>query len=142
MELRANLGLYRSQRRQACPAPTTGSTNRPRRRANLGADYRLRGLPLTLGGNFNWVPAYHHAAGGRPAPSPSAAKRRGDAYALWTFSPAVGLRLLASNLVPRDLRHREPERQRQPGQRPAERTRVVSGGPTYTNWQLRLELKL
>ena len=26
--------------------------------ANLGADYRLRSLPLGVGGNFNWVPAY------------------------------------------------------------------------------------
>jgi outer membrane receptor for ferrienterochelin and colicins len=48
-----------------CTAAKRGRRARPDNRldeqsagtANLGADYRLRGTPLTLGGNLNWVPA-------------------------------------------------------------------------------------
>jgi iron complex outermembrane receptor protein len=63
-------------------------------------------------------------------------KRVFDAYALWTFSPSAALRLLASNLGPDDY---------------VTGNSITAGGlvnqaittsPTYTNWQLRLELKL
>lgn len=58
-----------------------------------------------------------------------------DAYALWTFSPTVGLRLLASNLVPRDY---ESSNQFDTA---TQRETSRNAGPSYTNWQLRLELK-
>jgi iron complex outermembrane receptor protein len=64
-----------------------------------------------------------------------------DAYALWTFSPTVGLRLLGSNLSPRDYANTTADDLRTPAGA-NERTTVRSNGPSYVNWQLRLELKL
>ena len=61
---------------------------------------------------------------------------------LWAFSPAVGLRLMANNLVPRDYATETFNDIDNPLSRLTERTQVVSGGPSYTNWQMRLELKL
>ncbi len=63
-------------------------------------------------------------------------RRIADAFALWTFNPAVGLRLTASNLAP--------------GESVDTSTVIVgslretstSTAPSYVNWQLRLELKL
>jgi hypothetical protein len=84
-----------------------------------------------MGGNLNIVPGYttqladdQRARTGR--------KSEFDAFALWNFSPAVGLRLLASNLTARDY----------------ESSNTIAGetarsyGSTHTNWQLRLELKI
>ncbi len=116
VELRANVSLYRSQV-DSVPGPDNRLDEQAKATANLGADYRLRGLPLTLGGNFNWVPATTTRLAADQTTRPTT-KRQWDAYALWAFNPEVGLRLMANNLLPRDLRHREPERQRQPGQRP------------------------
>jgi iron complex outermembrane receptor protein len=67
-------------------------------------------------------------------------KRVWDAYALWTISPAVALRLLGNNLVARDYTNTTiSETQTLPAN---ERTTVASTGPSYINWALRLELKL
>ena len=64
-----------------------------------------------------------------------------DAYLLWTFNPAVALRLLGSNLDPRDYTNTGvSEVQVKSGAN--ERTSSSSTGPSHTNWALRLELKL
>jgi iron complex outermembrane receptor protein len=81
------------------------------------------------------VPGYRTQLSAEQATTVST-KQVWDAFALWTFSPSVGLRVLASNLAPLDyvatnaitvdtLR---------------ESTRTVN--PGSTNWQVRLELKL
>ena len=63
-----------------------------------------------------------------------------DAYALWTFNPATALRVLANNLAPRDYTNSSVTDVAVAGA--TERTSVRSTGPSYVNWQLRLELKL
>ena len=73
--------------------------------ANLGADYRLAGKPLTLGGNL------HFKGGGRSRASSQllawqGARRELDLYALWTFSDQLRLRVSGANLL------RQPERTR------------------------------
>ena len=136
VDLRTNLSLFHS-RVKSVPGPDNRLDQQPRATANLGADYRWRGLPLTVGGNLNWTPGYttrllenQWAFTGR--------KRVADAYALWVFNPALQLRLSASNLAPLDY---------------DTGTRVLSveGGGTetadtaarsYVAWQLRLEMKL
>jgi len=88
-------------------------------------------LPLSLGGNLNIVPGYATQLA-EDQRTRTGSKREFDAFALWTFNPAVGLRLLASNLLARDY----------------ESSNTIDGetarsfGPSYTNWQLRLELKI
>jgi iron complex outermembrane receptor protein len=63
-------------------------------------------------------------------------KRVWDAFALWTFSPTVGLRLLGSNLAPQDYVNTNTL------QLGTLRESASTLSPSFTNWQLRLELKL
>ncbi|MBE0547530.1 MAG: TonB-dependent receptor, partial [Rubrivivax sp.] len=140
VELRANVSLYRS-RVDGVPGPDNRLDEQARGTANLGADYRLRGSPLTLGGNLNWVPATTTRLAADQTTS-TTTKRQWDLFALWAFSPQVGLRLMANNLLPRGYETTSLNDSDNPASGLVERTRVVSGGPSYTNWQLRLELKL
>jgi iron complex outermembrane receptor protein len=145
VELRHNLAFYRS-RVQGIAGPDNRLDQQSPITANIGADYRLRSLPLTLGGNLNVVPGYRTQLAGDRAVTVSS-KRVFDAFALWTFSPEVALRLLASNLAPRDYTNRNEFDYDQPSATlpitttPLRET-AISRGPSYTNWQLRLELKL
>ena len=138
VEVRANLSLYDSKVK-AVPGPDNRLDQQAKATGNLGADYRLRALPLTLGGNVNWVPGYTTRTDVDQSVAVST-KRVWDAYALWTFNPSTGLRLLASNLLPRDYTNTTLSDLRSASA--AERTTVASTGPSYLNWQLRLELKL
>ena len=140
VELRHNLALFRS-RVDGIPGPDNRLDQQAKLTANLGADYRLRGTPLTLGGNLNFVPGYRTQLAADRAVTTDG-KRIFDAFALWTFSPSVGLRLLASNLAPRVNEGRTDfDYALTPGGALLRET-ASSYGPTYTNWQLRLELKL
>ncbi len=134
VELRANLSLFRS-RVDGVPGPDNRLDSQAKATANFGADYRFRGMPLTLGGNLNWVPGYRTQLSAEKAASVSG-KRVFDAYGLWTFNPATALRVLASNAAPQDY---------------LTSSAVITStlneiaqttAPTHTNWQVRLELKL
>jgi iron complex outermembrane receptor protein len=134
VELRSNLSVYRS-RVDGVPGPDNRLDSQAKATANLGADYRFRGVPLTVGGNINWVPGYRTRLSEEEVVTVSR-KRVVDAYALWAFSPTVGLRVLASNLSPEDY---------------VSTRQFVSNGLNnlasttsdgQVNWQLRLELKL
>ncbi|MBC8056769.1 MAG: TonB-dependent receptor, partial [Rhizobiales bacterium] len=57
IDLRANASAFRS-RVKAVPGPDNRLDQQPGYTANLGADYRVPGRPLTIGGNLNWTPAY------------------------------------------------------------------------------------
>ena len=134
VELRNNLSLFRSRVAEV-PGPDNRLDEQPRATANIGADYRFRGTPLTLGGSLNLTPGY------RTQVSPlqdreAGAKRQFDAYALWVFNPGVQLRLLASNLAAADYVSTNAV------EAAGLRTQAVSTTPTAINWQLRLELKL
>jgi iron complex outermembrane receptor protein len=136
VDVRSNLSVFRS-RVKAVPGPDNRLDQQPGGTANLGADYRWRGTPLTIGGNLNWTPGYatrllenQWAFTGR--------KRVVDAYALWTFSPAAQLRLSASNLGPLDYATGTRVLNLQTGATEAAETVARS----YVNWQLRLEMKL
>lgn len=134
VELRSNLALYRS-RVDSVPGPDNRLDDQAKATGNLGADYRWRGTPLSVGGNLNWVPGYEtqQAPDRRTGVS---TKRVLDAYALWTFDPTAALRLTASNLGARDHETRNTI----VTDTFTERARTVA--PTNTSWQLRLELKL
>ena len=69
-------------------------------------------------------------------------KRVWDVYTLWTISPATGLRLLGSNLDPRDYVTTTVNRSTNAATNAPERTTSQSFSTNYINWQLRLELKL
>ncbi|MFO1270689.1 MAG: TonB-dependent receptor [Rubrivivax sp.] len=138
VETRANLAFFRSKV-DSVPGPDNRLDQQAHATANLGGDYRFRGLPLTLGGNLNWVPGYETQLEDNQRTGVST-KRVFDLYALWTFNPALALRLLASNLAPRDYETRNTITFTEAAIDKAETAR--STGPSYTNWQLRLEIKL
>ncbi|MBL8341614.1 MAG: TonB-dependent receptor [Rubrivivax sp.] len=140
VELRHNVAFYRS-RVQGIAGPDNRLDQQSPVTANFGADYRLRSLPLTLGGNLNVVPGYRTQLADDRAVSVSG-KRVFDLFALWTFNPEVGLRLLANNLAPRDYATRNEFDFDAVGSLVPLRETGISRGPSYTNWQLRLELRL
>ena len=134
VDLRGNLAYYRS-RVFDVPGPDNRLDQQPRMSASLGADWRLRRVPLTLGGNLAWNPAYdtrlsttQTAFQGR--------KRVVDLSALWTFDPTLALRLSANNVAPLD--HVTAVAVDTPTERETARTTAR----TYTSVQLRLEMKL
>ena len=140
VELKTNVAFY-SSRVDAVPGPKNRLDEQATATANVGADYRFRGTPLTLGGNLNWVPGYTTRTGADTSVTVST-KRVWDAYALWTFSPTVALRMLGNNLAPSDYirTHVSSSTNRQ-----YNRTEINSAdsiSPNYTNVQVRLELKL
>ncbi len=141
VELRSNAAFYTSKV-GAVPGPNNRLDEQAKATANIGADYRIRAIPLTLGANLNWVPSTTTRLSEDQVRSTST-KRQWDVFALWTFSPTVGLRLLANNAVPLDHSTLNLIDSLDPNTGLAtEHTRSTNGGPSYTNWQLRLELKL
>jgi outer membrane receptor for ferrienterochelin and colicins len=132
--IRSNISFFNSNVKEV-PGPDNRLDQQPSMTANLGADYRLRGLPLTLGGNVNWNPDYDTRRSQEQS-SYQGIKRVVDVYGQWRYSAATALRLTVSNLLPRDYETA---------------TTFSSGGASETarttdrNWrnvQLRLEMKI
>lgn len=134
LEIRSNLSFYGS-RVDNVPGPDNRLDSQPHATGNLGFDYRLRSLPLTLGGNFNAVPGYRTQLSEEQAVTVST-KRVVDAYVLWTLSPSAALRLMASNLTARDYHSTNTL------DALGIRNFSSTTSPTYVNWRARLELKL
>ena len=136
VDVRANASLFRS-RVNSVAGPDNRLDQQPDYTANFGADYRFTGLPLTLGGNLNWTPAYdtrlsdvQTAFQGRKATV--------DAYGLWVFNPSLQLRVTASNVGPRD--YLTGGSMVDSGAGVIETSQTTA--PTYLNLQVRLEIKL
>ncbi|MFY9511166.1 MAG: TonB-dependent receptor, partial [Rubrivivax sp.] len=137
VELRSNLSLFRSRVKDV-PGPDNRLDQQAKATGNIGADYRFRSPPLnalTIGGNLNWVPGYETQLSADQRTT-TGSKRVFDAFALWNFDTSTALRLLASNLNARDYGSSNTI----VTATSSESSR--SFGPSYTNWQLRLELKL
>ena len=140
VELKTNLSLYTS-RVSSVPGPDNRLDQQAKASGNIGADYRLRGVPLTLGANLNWVPGYTTRLDVDQSTRVST-KQVWDVFALWTLNPTTGLRLLANNIDPRDYGTTGVNGSVNVATGVKERITSESFGPSYTNWQLRLELKL
>ena len=134
LTLRTNVSVYGSTV-SGVPGPYNRIDQQPRATANVGGDYRFRSLPLTIGGNFSWVPPY--------TVQETALQSQGfdgtrvlDAYALWTIDKTVKVRFSFSNIVPRNYLTSNTivgDGQSQ---------MVVSNGPTYRVVGVRVEMKL
>ncbi|WP_084451685.1 TonB-dependent receptor plug domain-containing protein [Roseateles chitosanitabidus] len=134
VNLRSNLSLFHSAV-DGIQGPNNRLDQQPRYTANLGADYRLRTLPLTLGASLNYTPS-NLLQQSNQVLADIDKKRVIDAFAMWTFSPAVALRVSASNLEP--LSYGNGSLSITPG-------RIVtseSTGRSFTVWQVRLEMKV
>ena len=100
MDVRSNISFFNSKVLEV-PGPDNRLDQQPKMTANLGADYRIRAIPLTLGGNININPDYDTRRSLQQWRY-QGAKRVADVYGVWKFNPARSLRLTISNLVPRD----------------------------------------
>ena len=100
LELRSNVAFFRS-RVKSVPGPDNRLDQQPDMTVNVGADYRFRGTPLTIGGNVHYTPGYDTQVS-QEQTALTGSKRVFDLYALWTFKPGLALRLSANNWLPRD----------------------------------------
>ena len=100
MDVRSNISFFNSKVLDV-PGPDNRLDQQPKMTANLGADYRVRAIPLTLGGNININPD-DDTRRSLQQWRYQGAKRVADVYGVWKFNPATSLRLTISNLVPRD----------------------------------------
>jgi outer membrane receptor for ferrienterochelin and colicins len=133
-EIRANGSIFRS-RVDAVPGPDNRLAEQPGGTLNLGADHRFRGTPLSLGANVNHTPGYRTRLDVDRWIVQSE-KTVLDAYALWTFSPELKLRLSLSNLLAPDTRTNTTVESQ--GLREANHMATRS----FLATQLRLEIKL
>jgi iron complex outermembrane receptor protein len=134
VDIRSNLSFFRSKVKDV-PGPDNRLDQQPSMTANLGADYRLRGMPLTVGGNVNWNPDYETRRS-QEQMSYQGIKRVVDVYGQWRFSSATALRLTVSNLLPRDY---ETATTFNTG---AQQETARTTDRNWRNIQLRLEMKI
>ena len=134
VDIRSNLSLFSSRVKQV-PGPDNRLDQQPGMTANLGADYRVRSAPLTVGGNLNWNPDYDTRRSEQQW-SYQGTKRVLDVYGQWRFSAATALRLTVSNLTARDYLTSSTYS----GNGVSETSRNTS--PSWRNVQLRLEMKI
>ncbi len=100
VDIRANLSRFWSEV-EGIAGPNNRLDQQPTYSANLGADYRLRSLPLTIGGNLNWTPAYTVQQSNTQTYTQQL-KRVYDVYALWQVQPDTRIRFSAANLLQAD----------------------------------------
>ena len=134
VDIRSNISFFRSKVLDI-PGPNNRLDQQPNMTANLGGDYRLRSLPLTLGGNLNWNPDYDTRRS-QEQWSYQGVKRVLDVYGQWRFSSVTALRLTVSNLVPRDY---ETATTFLTG---AQHETAKTTDRNWRNIQLRLEMKI
>lgn len=116
------------------PGPDNRLDQQARQTGNLGVDYRMKDLPLTLGTSFNWTPAIRVQTSTEQVVEVSR-KRVLDAYVLWKATPLTQLRLSASNILADDATGDNLVTARGV----AKFSSTLN--PTYTVWSARLETK-
>jgi iron complex outermembrane receptor protein len=134
VDVRLNGSLFHSKVKPV-PGPDNRLDQQPDGTANIGADYKIPGTPLAIGGNLNWTPAYTVRVTDVQW-TEVGHKLQGDAFVVWTLNPSAQLRVAASNVAPRD--YVTGSRFEDAAFRDVSETTT----PTRVNWQLRLELKL
>jgi iron complex outermembrane receptor protein len=98
IDLRNNLSFYRS-RVLSIMGPDNRLDQQPSMTANFGADYKLKSVPLTVGGNINYNPGYKTRLSAEQLTTISQ-KRVMDVYGLWRVDSSTAWRLTLSNLNP------------------------------------------
>ena len=94
--LRSNFTLMWSRVNQVM-GPNNRLEGQPTWTANLGADWPVKGTPLTWGASLNYTPSFVVQQIDQQA-SRQGNKRVVDAYAVWRFNPEASVRLTLSNL--------------------------------------------
>ena len=134
LNIRFNLSIYDSKV-AAVVGPYNQIDQQPRASGNLGADYKLRSFPVSIGGNIAWTPAYTTQQSDTQLQKTST-RRVYDAYALWTVNSLAKLRLSLSNISPIDGLNTGVTLA------DGQRQTIVSTGRTDMSVALRLEVRL
>lgn len=100
IDLRSNYSRFWSNV-DGIPGPNNRLDQQAKQTANFGLDWRLKDLPLTVGGGLNWTPAILVQTTTSELVS-TGVKRQLDLYGLWKFNPRYQLRLSANNLFADD----------------------------------------
>jgi outer membrane receptor for ferrienterochelin and colicins len=96
ISLRANFTLMWSRVGQV-PGPNNRIEGQPPYTTNLGADWPLRAMPLTVGASLNFTPSFVLQQI-ESQTYRQGVKRVLDGYALWRFNPDASARLTLSNV--------------------------------------------
>ncbi|MFT7772380.1 TonB-dependent receptor plug domain-containing protein [Roseateles sp.] len=134
INVRSNFSFFTSKV-DGIPGPNNHIDGQPKGTANLGADYRLRSVPLTLGASLNWTPS---TTTQQTLITETTANRKAvvDAFALWAINTEQSLRVSASNLSAMDYFTGSVINTGE------QLITSRSGGPSYTQWQVRWEMKI
>ena len=100
LNLRASVNWYRSRVR-AVDGPNARLDGQQPWSGNVGFDYRVAGLPLSVGGSLAYTPGYTTQQTNDQRLDTTRARSL-DAFALWSFSRTTSLRLSATNMAPLD----------------------------------------
>jgi iron complex outermembrane receptor protein len=134
IDLRSNYSRFWS-RVDGIPGPNNRLDQQPKQTANLGLDYRARGVPLTLGASLNWTPETLVQTTVNETAT-TGAKRQFDFYSLWKLNAMSQLRLSANNL---DARIYDTARSLDTGPLVQSAATMTH---TYTTLGVRYEMKL
>ncbi len=139
IDIRSNASLLRSQV-QGIQGPNNRLDQQPGGTANLGADYKLTSLPVTVGGNINWTPGFTTQQTTTQQLT-QGDKLVTDAYVLWTISPTYQLRISANNFTPRQYVTSSQALSTNVLNQPVRET-TTAYAPSFVAVQARLEIKL
>ncbi|WEF31832.1 TonB-dependent receptor plug domain-containing protein [Pseudoduganella chitinolytica] len=133
IDVRTNYSRFWS-RVDGIPGPDNRLDQQAKQTANLGLDYRLKAVPLTVGGSYNWTPKVRIQTSIEQVVE-TGQKRALDVYALWKFDARTQLRIAAANALAEDA----------PGSNLVYAnglaSRADSVNPTFVVWSARLETK-
>ena len=132
--LRTNLSLFDSKVDQV-PGPNNRLEGQPKGTANIGADYKLRNLPISFGGTVNITPGYDLQISDNQSSS-MGTKVVGDAFVLWSVNRETQVRFSVNNFAPRDYLSTNT------ALNDTQRQTTESNNPSRLTWGVRLELKL
>ena len=131
LNLRASLNHYRSSV-DALPAPNNRLDGQQPWSGNLGFDYRVASLPVSLGASLAYTPGYTTRQTSVQQFDRSPARAL-DAFALWNISRTMTVRVSAGNIAPLDAKSRSYFSS-------GDATRTVTDGRTFYNANLELKL--
>src|SRR5574343_52362 len=97
IDLRSNYSRFWSSV-DDIPGPNNHLDAQPKQTANLGMDYRMKAMPLTLGANVNWT-APTLVQSSLTQEIGASRKRSFDIYGLWKIDSLQPLRISANNLM-------------------------------------------
>ncbi|MDX2220649.1 MAG: TonB-dependent receptor [Burkholderiales bacterium] len=100
VNIKANASFYTSKVEDV-PGPNNRIADQGKMNLNFGADYKIRGTPLSVGANISYTPGYDLRVE-RDQFQNNNTKRQTDAYVLWNVTSTARLRFTLSNISPKD----------------------------------------